>query len=130
MIEIQSNTPTKAIRLTGHKSPRPFDLFNTVNHISTMGNYFQPYQQKVTVTATPKEHSPQSGNDRVVKGIRGLAKYLGCGVNKAQQIMNSGVLVESKIAYKIGKTWLINREKLTLFLEDNPMILEKLSTNS
>lgn len=42
--------------------------------------------------------------------------------------MNSGVLTEKKIAYKIGKTWLMNKEKLTLFLEDNPMILEKLST--
>lgn len=130
MIEITSNRATNAIQLTGCKPPTPFDLLDTTNHLSTMGRYIQPYQQKVTVSATPKEHSPQSGNDRVVKGIRGLAKYLGCGVNKAQQIMNSGVLVESKIAYKIGKTWLINREKLTLFLEDNPMILEKLSTKS
>ena len=130
MIEIQSNTQTKAIRLTGHKSPRPFDLLNTANHISMMGNHIQPYQQKVSVTATPKAHSPQSGNDRVVKGVRGLARFLGCGVNKAQQIMNSGVLTEKKSAYKIGKTWLMNKEKLTLFLEDNPMILEKLSTKS
>lgn len=130
MIEIQSSTPTKAIRLTGYKSPRPFDLLNTANHISMMGNHIQPYQQKVSVTATPKVHSPQSGNDRVVKGVRGLARFLGCGVNKAQQVMNSGVLTEKKIAYKIGKTWLMNKEKLSLFLEDNPMILEKLSTKS
>ena len=88
---------------------------DTVNHISTMGYYILPYQQKVSVTATPKVHSFQSGNDRVVKGVRGLARFLGWGVNKAQQIMNSGVLVESKIAYKIGKTWLMNKEKLTFF---------------
>lgn len=127
-IEIASNRPIKAIRLTGCKPPRTFDLLNTVNHISTMGNSIQPYQQKVSVTATPKEHSHQSGNDRVVKGVRGLARFLGCGVNKAQQIMNSGVLIEEKIAYKTGHTWLMNREKLTILLEENPRIFEKLST--
>ena len=130
MIEITSNRPTKAIRLTGCKSPRPFDLLDTANHISTMGNYIQPYQQKVTVTATPKEHSPQSRNDGPIRGVRGLAKFLGCGVNKAQQIMNSGVLIEEKIAYKMGHTWLMNREKLTVLLEGNPRIFEKLSTKS
>lgn len=130
MIEITSNRPTKTIQLTGCKPPRGVNLLDTANHISTMWSYIQPYQQKAIVTTTPKEHSSQSRNDGPIKGVRGLAKFLGCGVNKAQQIMNSGVLVESKIAYKIGKTWLMNREKLTLFLEDNPMILEKLSTKS
>lgn len=128
MIEIATNRPTKAIRLTGYKLPRKFDLLNTANHISMMGNYIQPYKQKVIVTAIPKEHSQPTGNNRVVKGIRGLAKFLGCGVNKAQQIMNSGVLIEEKIAYKTGHTWLMNREKLTILLEENPRIFEKLST--
>ena len=59
-----------------------------------------------------------------------MAKFLGCGVNKAQQIMNSGVLIEEKIAYKTGHTWLMNREKLTVLLEENPRIFEKLSTKS
>lgn len=130
MIEITSNRPTKAIRLTGCKLPTPFDLLDTTNHLSPMGRYIQPCRQKVTVTATSKVHSHQSGNDRVVKGIRGLAKFLGCGVNKAQQIMNSGVLIEEKIAYKTGHTWLMNREKLTVLLEENPRIFEKLSTKS
>ena len=130
MIEISSDSPTKAIRLTGYKNPKVDNLQDVTNHISPKGNHIHPYLHRVPVTATPKAQTTQSGNDRIVKGVRGLAKFLGCGVNKAQQIMNSGVLIEAKIAYKIGKNWLMNREKLTLFLEDNPMILEKLSTKS
>ena len=130
MIEIASNRPTKAIQLTGCKPPTPFDLLDTTNHLSPMGRFIQPYQQKAIVTTTPKEHSPQSRNDGPIRGVRGLAKFLGCGVNKAQQIMNSGVLIEEKIAYKIGHTWLMNREKLTVLLEGNPRIFEKLLTKS
>lgn len=65
---------------------------------------------------------------QIIKGVRGLAEFLGCGVNKAQQIMNSGVLLSEKTTYKVGNTWITNREKLTVLLEENPKIFEKLST--
>ena len=82
-------------------------------------------------TATNKENDTITPtNNRLIKGVRGLAAFLGCGVNKAQQIMNSGVLIEEKIAYKMGHTWLMNREKLTVLLEENPRIFEKISTKS
>lgn len=128
MIEITSNRPTRAIQLTGCKPSRVLDLLNSTNHITPMENFIQPYQRKVTLATIPKSQNIHSRNDGPIKGIRGLALYLGCGVNKAQQIMNSGVLIEEKIAYKTGHTWLMNREKLTVLLEANPRIFEKLST--
>ncbi len=96
--------------------------------IQPVRNRIMPMQptkirQNKTTTIIEKEK-----DDIVIKGIRRLAKSLGCGVNKAQQIMNSGVLISEKVAYKIGKTWLINREKLTCLLEQNPRIFEKIST--
>lgn len=67
-------------------------------------------------------------NDKLIRGVRELAKFLGCGVNKAQQVMNSGVLTSEKIAYRVGRNWIMKRADLSALLEKNPTILEKLST--
>ena len=45
---------------------------------------------------------------------------MGCGVTKAQEILNSGILQKNGIAYPAGKGWRINREKLDKFLAENP----------
>ena len=70
---------------------------------------------------TDEPHTaPQSEDERIVKGVRGLGKHLGCGVTKAQEILNSGILQKNGIAYPAGKGWRINREKLDKFLAENP----------
>ena len=66
--------------------------------------------------------APQSKDERILKGVKGLGKYLGCGTTKAQEILNSGLLKPNAVAYRNGKGWRINAEKLDKLLSDNPDI--------
>ncbi len=61
----------------------------------------------------------------LIKGIKGLAEFLGCGTTKAQSIMNSGILQERDIAYRAGNRWRFNKTLLTKLLEEEPEILNK-----
>lgn len=75
------------------------------------------------------EESKQSSiNDEpreLIKGIHGLAEFLGCGSTKAQNIINSGALQERNIAYRAGNRWRFNKTLLTRLLEDEPEILNR-----
>lgn len=55
-----------------------------------------------------------------IKGVEGLAKYLGCGKTKAQDIINSGKLQDAGVAINTGRGWRFNKEKLDAFLKENP----------
>ena len=59
----------------------------------------------------------------LIKGVNGLAEFLGCGSTKAQNIINSGVLRERDIAYRAGNRWRFNKALLTRLLEEEPEIL-------
>ncbi len=59
----------------------------------------------------------------IIKGVEGLAKYLGCGKTKAQEILNSGVLKRLKIAYQTGNRWRVKKDKLDELLNNNPTAL-------
>ena len=39
----------------------------------------------------------------VIMGVRGLAKFVGVGVTKAQEIVNSKILEEKGISYWVGR---------------------------
>lgn len=64
----------------------------------------------------------------LIKGVSGLAEFLGCGKTKAQNIMNSGVLQEQNIAYRTGNRWRFNKTLLIRLLEQEPEILNGIST--
>lgn len=64
-----------------------------------------------------------SEKPKIISGVRGLAAYLGCGTTKAQKIINSRILINGKIQYKVGENWKFNCEKLDQFLADNPEVL-------
>ena len=66
----------------------------------------------------------------LIKGISGLAEFLGCCSTKAQNIMNSGVLQERDIAYRAGNRWRFNKTLLTRLLEEEPEILSRVSTEA
>ena len=68
------------------------------------------------------ENAPQSDDKRIIKGVVGLGEYLGCGTTKAQEILNSGLLKPNAVAYRSGRAWRINAEKLDKLLADNPEI--------
>lgn len=60
----------------------------------------------------------------VINGVRGLAKFIGVGVTKAQEIVNSKILEENGISYWVGRKICFNGEKLAGFLASNPGALK------
>jgi hypothetical protein len=66
----------------------------------------------------------------LIKGINGLAEFLGCGNTKAQNIINSKILQERDIAYRAGNRWRFNKTLLTKLLEEEPEILNKVCSEA
>lgn len=63
-------------------------------------------------------------NREVIKGVAGLAKYLGFGKTMAQAIVNSELLMTNGSQYRAGKSWFFNPEKIEDLLKENPNLLE------
>lgn len=85
------------------------------------------YQAKTTCNESNDVEitTTTSTDDNLIKGVKGLAKYLGCGVNTAQNIINSEILLNKKIQYSTGDGWRFRKDKLTDLLEKEPEILKK-----
>ena len=78
-----------------------------------------------TISVEVKEQVSTS-DANLIKGVRGLAKFLGCGINTAQNIINSEILSKKKIQYRAGKSWRFRKDKLTELLEKEPEIFKKI----
>lgn len=78
------------------------------------------------IKQTPMEVEPRE----LIKGINGLADFLGCGSTKAQNIINSGILRERDIAYRAGNRWRFNKTLLTRLLEEEPEILNRVCSEA
>ena len=63
--------------------------------------------------------------DEPIKGVKGLAAYLKRSVTKAQDIINSNILQEKGIAYRVGNAWNFNPQKLNELLSQSPTVLYK-----
>ena len=66
----------------------------------------------------------------LIKGVNGLAEFLGCGSTKAQNIINSGVLQERDIAYRAGNRWRFNKTLLSELLQEEPEILNRVCSEA
>lgn len=86
----------------------------------------QKQQLQVEISPIGVKDEDLRVDENVLKGVAGLAGFLGCGINSAQGIINSKILEEKKIQYKIGKAWRFNKNKLASLLEANPEIFKKL----
>lgn len=76
-------------------------------------------QETDTAKQAPMDDEPRE----LIKGVKRLGKFLGCGSTKAQNIINSGILQERDIAYRAGNRWRFNKTLLTRLLEEEPEIL-------
>ena len=85
------------------------------------------YQAKTTYAESNDVEitTATSTDDNLIKGVKGLADFLGCGINTAQNIVNSEILLKKKIQYNTGKGWRFRKDKLTELLEKEPEILKK-----
>lgn len=82
---------------------------------------FEEESSQVQVKDEPRE---------LIKGINGLAEFLGCGSTKAQNIINSCVLQERDIAYRAGNRWRFNKTLLTRLLEEEPEVLNRVCSEA
>ena len=85
------------------------------------------YTSTGSPTTTPVEVKEQvsTSDANLIKGVKGLAAFLGCGTNTAQNIINDGILLKKKIQYNAGDGWRFRKDKLTDLLEKEPEILKK-----
>ena len=92
------------------------------HYLGRFSAYLSDKQLQETVEPEPTESDLQTTKDEdaIIKGVDGLAKYLGCGRTKAQDILNSEKLQKAGIAYRAGKGWRFNKEKLNAFITNNP----------
>ena len=78
-----------------------------------------------TTTSVEVKEQVSTSDANLIKGVKGLAAFLGCGTNTAQNIINDGILLKKKIQYRTGDGWRFRKDKLTDLLEKEPEILKK-----
>ena len=78
-----------------------------------------------TTTFVEVKEQVSTSDENLIKGVKGLAAFLGCGTNTAQNIINDGILLKKKIQYRTGDGWRFRKDKLTELLEKEPEILKK-----
>ena len=78
-----------------------------------------------TTTFVEVKEQVSTSDANLIKGVKGLAAFLGCGTNTAQNIINDGILLKKKIQYRTGDGWRFRKDKLTELLEKEPEILKK-----
>jgi hypothetical protein len=78
-----------------------------------------------TTTSVEVKEQVSTSDENLIKGVKGLAAFLGCGTNTAQNIINDGILLKKKIQYRTGDGWRFRKDKLTDLLEKEPEILKK-----
>ena len=83
-------------------------------------------QETDTAKQAPMDEEPRE----LIKGIKGLAEFLGCGITKAQSIMNSGILQNHEIAYRAGNRWRFNKTLLSELLQEEPEILNRICSET
>ncbi|MBQ3949395.1 MAG: helix-turn-helix domain-containing protein [Bacteroidales bacterium] len=68
--------------------------------------------------------SSKKVDDNLIKGVAGLAVYLGCCKTTAQNIVNKGILQKAGILYRSGARIRLRRDKLERCLVENPGALQ------
>ena len=98
-------------------------------YLDRFGSYFSnAHPQKTDEQETTADNQQNTEKrdaeieDTTIKGVEGLAKALGCGKTKAQEILNSKILQKARIARRVGRGWRFNKEELSSFIKDNPEI--------
>ena len=90
-------------------------------------NPTKPSQEQVDVAEQEKVEISTSNStelEEVIRGVKGLAKYLHIGSTLAQAVINSKLLQEDGAQYSAGGKWFFNREKLDRLLAKKPELLK------
>ena len=96
---------------------------------SELKKYLQLSPIQISNTAPPvadAEVISSTGDEELIRGTRGLATFIHCGINRANAIAKSGILKRAGVQFKIGNTKYYNRKKLTEALSTNPDLFKDL----
>lgn len=94
--------------------------------LSFLNSLMEDSNTTVEATQPEPEARPTPAENKtdkhIIKGVKGLSEHLGIGITKAQEVLNSGILQQKGVAYRNGKAWRLNAEKLNYLLADEPYI--------
>lgn len=62
--------------------------------------------------------------ENIIRGVKGLAKYLNRGTTLTQAIINSRLLEHNGAQYRAGKGWNFNKKKIDELLKESPNLLK------
>lgn len=106
------------------------DLFSQIKEsIAQLQEMVAEFEQELELVVRNKKSCKDKYSilsrsaDKVISGVRQFAKYIQKSPATAQKILNSNVLQNHGIAYKVGNTWNINIESLDRLITENPQIL-------
>lgn len=68
-------------------------------------------------------HMLSDSSEKVISGVRQFAQYIHKSPATAQKILNTNILQENAIAYRVGHSWTINIERLNQLIAEDPQIL-------
>ena len=68
-------------------------------------------------------HMLSDSSEKVISGVRQFAQYIHKSPATAQKILNTNILQENAIAYRVGNSWTINVERLNQLIAEDPQIL-------
>lgn len=89
-------------------------------------NHIQEAAEPEPAESSLKSKEKEKEDANLIKGVEGLAKCLGCGKTKAQDIINKNkeIFKKTGIAYEIGgKGWRFYKDKLDEYIKSNPTAL-------
>ena len=88
-------------------------MFNSLFNETAFIEFIRKVVREEVASALNGCNTPQVDSDsNLIKGVRGLAKFLDFGINTAQNIVNSEILLKNKIQYNIGDVWRFRKDKL------------------
>lgn len=94
----------------------------TIKQAELLGALIKEYDD----SENESQELPSDQSRHLIKGVRGLAKHLGCCIATAQDIINSGVLQNREIAYRTGTRWRFNARRLDELLRKEPDVLNRI----
>lgn len=96
------------------------ELYNMLSEIIGEEKIEKTQKEEIEIEKNQKE----TKEEKVIKGVQGLADYLKIGKTLAQAVINSKLLEQNHAQYRVGKAWNFDKNKIDELLEKYPEILK------
>lgn len=96
------------------------ELYNMLSEIIGEEKIEKTQKEEIEIEKNQKE----TKEEKVIKGVQGLADYFKIGKTLAQAVINSKILEQNHAQYRVGKAWNFDKNKIDELLEKYPEILK------